>query len=385
MKTKQEQEQVKVMSGEKDWYKQAGRNPLAEPGFTPQLMARIEEAAAEGSSGKSGLRRPFGRVAALGGLAAILLLVTLIWPFGPGSRLDPAGRLAAVFKPGSGAAVVQPSASPSASQNAASSASPQSYSPPVGSAEFEFGGMKYYMPLPMNRDKTRARAVETNAGIVWSPPPPMVNYSKPKYTHPTEPYTLYLSPIGQSELSEATAKRIYTLPLYAGGSQRYYELTGICDGGNYVVLAIGTITLGKGLGRTPEKLSVLNLKSAAAGETVTPQELLDLSSLSTEFSNYRSFVAFDKLNSEMLLVYYSKNNNNGYDVHSSLYDIATGATMDVGSKIGIDVQGLKYTANYEVNGKKRSAELILYLGQQWYYEWYYNQYGQQIDPAKTGK
>lgn len=36
MKTRQEKEQVKVMSGEKDWYKQAGRNPLAEPGFTPQ-------------------------------------------------------------------------------------------------------------------------------------------------------------------------------------------------------------------------------------------------------------------------------------------------------------------------------------------------------------
>lgn len=385
MKTRYEDEQVKVMSGEKDWYKRAGRNPLVEPGFTPQLMARIEEAANETSTRTSGLHRRFSRMAALGGLAAILLLGALVWLFGPGAGLDPSGGLAAVFKPSSGAAAVMSSASPSAPQNAASSALPQAYNPPVGSAEFEIGGMKYYMPLPMNRDKTRARAVETNAGIVWSPPPPMVNYSKPKYTHPTEPYTLYLSPKGQPELSEATAKRIYTLPLYAGGSQRYYELTGICDGGDYVVLAIGTITLGKGIGRTPEKLSVLNLKSAAAGETVTPQELLDLSSLSTEFSNYRSFVAFDKLNSEMLLVYYSKNNNNGYDVHSSLYDIATGATMDVGSKIGIDVQGLQYTANYEVNGKKRSAELILYLGQQWYYEWYYNQYGQQIDPAKTGK
>lgn len=384
MKNRYEDKQIQVMSGEKDWYKQAGRNPLVEPGFTPQLMERIEEAAQESSNRTSGRRR-FSRMAALCGLAVILLLVTLIWPFGPGVGLHPAGRLAAIFKPGSGAAVVMPSASPSATQNAASPASPQAYNPPVGSAEFELGGMKYYMSLPMNRDKTRARAVETNAGIVWSPPPPMVNYSKPKYTHPTEPYTLYLSPKGQPELSEATAKRIYTLPLYAGGSQRYYELTGICDGGDYVVLAIGTITLGKGVGRTPEKLSVLNLKSAAAGETVTPQELLDLSSLSTEFSNYRSFVAFDKLNSEMLLVYYSKNNNNGYDVHSSLYDIATGATMDVGSKIGIDVQGHQYTANYEVNGKKRSAELILYLGQQWYYEWYYQEYGQQIDPAKTGK
>ncbi|MEK4514483.1 hypothetical protein NSS64_04365 [Paenibacillus sp. FSL H8-0122] len=385
MKTRQEKEQVKVMSGEKDWYRQAGRSPLAEPGFTPQLMARIEEAAAEGSPGIIGLRRRFSRMAAFGGLAAVLLLAALIWPFGPGAGLDPAGRLAAVFKPGSGAAVVTPSAPPSATQNAASPTSPQAYNPPVGSAEFELGGVKYYMPLPMNRDKTRARAVETNAGIVWSPPPPMVNYSKPKYTHPTEPYTLYLSPKGQAELSEATAKRIYTLPLYAGGSQKYYELTGICDGGNYVVLGIGTITLGKGVGMTPEKLSVLNLKAAAAGETIAPQELLDLSSLGDKYSLYRSFIAFDKTNSEMLLVYYSDDKKNGFDVHGSLYDIATGAIQNISSKIGIDVQGQQQTAIYEVNGKKRKADIVLLLGQQWYYEWYYQEYGQQIDPAKTGK
>lgn len=85
MKTRQEKEQVKVMSGEKDWYRQAGRSPLAEPGFTPQLMARIEEAAHESSSGKSGGSRRFSRMAAFGGLAAALLLVTLIWPFGPGA------------------------------------------------------------------------------------------------------------------------------------------------------------------------------------------------------------------------------------------------------------------------------------------------------------
>lgn len=133
MKTRQELEQVKVMSGEKDWYKQAGRNPLTEPGFTPQLMARIEEAAHESSNHRTSGRR-FSRMTALGGLAAILLLGALVWPFGPGAGLDPAGRLAAVFKPGSGAAVVTPSASPSATQNAASPASPQAYNPPVGSA-----------------------------------------------------------------------------------------------------------------------------------------------------------------------------------------------------------------------------------------------------------
>ena len=380
---RQEYEQVKVMSGAKDWYKQAGRNPLAEPGFTPQLMARIEETAHESSNRTSGRHR-FSRMAALGGLAAILLLGALVWPFGPGAGLDPAGRLAAVFKPGSGAAMVTPSASPSATQNAASPASPQAYNPPVGSAEFELGGMKYYMPLSLDRDKTRARAMETNAGIVWSPPPPMVNYSKPKYTHPTEPYTLYLSPKGQAELSEATAKRIYTLPLYAGGSQRYYELTGITDGGNYIVLGISTFTLGKGLGQTPEKVSVLNLKAAAAGETVALQDLLDLSSLGKEYFNYRSFAAFDKAQSEMLLVSYNNNNGKGYEAHGTLHDITTGANRNVVSKIGINIEGVNWVATYEVDGQKRKSDIALFMGEEWYYEWYYEQTGQRLKPVPTG-
>lgn len=379
MNTRHEDEQVKVMSGANDWYKQAGRNPLKGPGFTPQLMERIEQAAAAGTPARSGQGRRFGRAAGLGALSALLLLGVLVWPFGPGAGLDPAGRLAAVLGQGSGAAVVQPSASPSAS-----SASPQSYIPPAGSAEFKLGGMKYYMPLPMNRDKERARAIETSAGIVWSPPPPMVNYSKPKYTHPTEPYTLYLSPKGQTELSEATAKRIYTLPLYAGGSQRYYELTGITDGGNYIVLGISTFTLGKGLGMTPEKVSVLNLKAAAAGESVTLHDLLDLSSLGKEYSNYRSFGAFDKVQSEMLLVSYNNNNGKGYEAHGTLHDITTGATRNVVSKIGIDIEGVNWIATYEVDGKKRKADIALFMGEEWYYEWYYEQTGQRLKPVPTG-
>lgn len=151
------------------------------------------------------------------------------------------------------------------------------------------------------------------------------------------------------------------------------------------MLGIRTITLGKGVGMTPEKLSVLNLKAAAAGETVAPQELLDLSSLGDKYSLYRSFIAFDKYNSEMLLVYYSDDKKNGFDVHGSLYDIATGAIQNISSKIGIDVQGQQQTAIYEVNGKKRKADIVLLLGQQWYYEWFYQEHGQQIDPAKTGK
>lgn len=154
MKTRYEDEQVKVMSGEKDWYKRAGRNPLVEPGFTPQLMARIEEAANETSTRTSGLHRRFSRMAALGGLAAILLLGALVWPFGPGAGLDSTGRLASLFKPSSGAAVVTPSVSPSAS--------PQGLGLYKISAEFELGGLKYYMPLPLDRNKSAAMAVETS-------------------------------------------------------------------------------------------------------------------------------------------------------------------------------------------------------------------------------
>ncbi|NQX44610.1 hypothetical protein HQN87_04640 [Paenibacillus tritici] len=380
MKTRYEDEQVKVMSGEKDWYKQAGRNPLLEPGFTPQLMARIEEAAAEGSPGKSGHRRRFGRAAVLGGLAAVLLISVLIWPFGPGADSGPAAKLASLFKPSSGAAVVQPS--PSAS--AAPSASPGAYQPPLGSAEFELGGMKYYMPLPMNRDRASARAVETNAGIVWSPPPPMVNYSKPGYTHPTEPYALYLSPKGQPELSEATAKRIYTLPLYAGGSQSYYELSGIYAGGDYVIMSSATFTLGKKNSRTQDKFFVVNVTAAAAGETAVSRELYDYAGEGYDLSVHRSYIAFDHVNEGMLVVYYTKNGRNAYEMHGVLYDLATGEKQNVESKIGIDIKGQKQTAVYEIQGKKREADMALLLGQQWYYDWYYNEFGEHIEPVPTG-
>jgi hypothetical protein len=355
-----------MMSGTQDWYDKAGRNPLSEPGFTPQLMARIEQAAEKRSSEKSGQRHRFGRIAGFSGLAAVLLFGVLLWPFGEWGKGNPAGGLAAIFNRNSGAAAVQPLASPSASPSAASSASPQSYNPPLGSAEFELGGVKYYMPLPSNRDKERAFAADTTAGIVWSPPPPMVNYSKPAYTHPTEPYTLYLSPKGQPELSEATAKRIYSFPLYAGGSQTYYELDGaLYPGGDYIIMISNTITLGKtGSARsTPYTLSTLNVAAAAAGEPVTPVNLL---TLSNEYSVYKSYLAFDNINNDMLLVYYSDNGHEGYKEHARLYNLATGEMQNVSSKIQIEVQGVEQTATYEIKGKRHQAGLGLLLGEYWY-------------------
>lgn len=362
MKREDGDEQVQVMSGTKDWYDKAGRSPFTEPGFTPQLMARIEQAAEERTPGKIVHLHRVSRVAGLGGLTAVLLFAVLLWPFGAWGNSHSMGQLSSMFKTSSGAAVVQPSASPAAT----SSTSQQSYNPPLGSAEFELGGVKYYMPMSSDRNKELARAVETNAGIVWSPPPPVVNYSKPGYTHPTEPFALYLSPKGQPELSVASAKRIYTFPLYAGGSQSYYELGEIYAGGDYVVMISGTFTLGKNGTRTPAKFSAVNVTAAAAGETVTPVELL---TVKNEYFEYKSYVAIDRVNEDMLLVYYSDNGHNGYNVHGRLYDVATGEVQNVDSKISMDIQGRQQTAAYEVNGEKRQADVALLLGQQWYPDW----------------
>ncbi|MEK3837574.1 hypothetical protein [Paenibacillus sp. FSL R7-0128] len=386
MKTKQEQEQVKVMSGEKDWYKQAGRNPLTEPGFTPQLMARIEEAAAEGSSGKSGLRRPFGRVAALGGLAAILLLVTLIWPFGPGAGLDPAGRLAAVFKPGSGAAVVQPSASP------------QGLGLYMISAEFELGGLKYYMPLPLDRNKSAAMAVETSAGIVWSPPPPMVDYLKPKYTHNTEPYTLYLTPKGHAELSAESAQRLYVFPLYAGGAQSYLSLGGLLGAGDYLLFFSGSYNVGENQKRSGAKLFVMDVRAAAEGKTAVPRELLVAEE---SYQLYKSFMAVNPDKAELLIVYYTDDGRGGYTQHNKLYDIATGSAQVLSGEITtenverpsklhygeltLDSKDLMTIVHYEVNGEQRSTKVDMKTGNQWFYDWWYEEYGVKIDASSIEK
>jgi hypothetical protein len=328
-------------------------------------MARIEQAAGDRSSDKR--RHRVARGLGLGGLAAVLLFGVLLWPPAEWGKGDAAVQLSSIFNRNSGAAAVHPLASPSASPSAASSATPQSYNPPLGSAEFELGGVKYYMPLPSNRDKERAFAADTTAGIVWSPPPPMVNYSKPAYTHPTEPYALYLSPKGQPELSEATAKRIYSFPLYAGGSQTYYELFGaIYPGGDHLIMLSNTYTLGKtGSARaTPYTISALNVTAAAAGATLTPVHLL---TMSKDYSKYKSYIAFDKINHDMLLVYYSSNGHDGgYEEHAQLYALATGEMQKVSGKIQIEVQGVEQTATYEIKGKRNQAELTMLLGEYWY-------------------
>ncbi|ETT56296.1 hypothetical protein NYE24_11960 [Paenibacillus sp. FSL H7-0350] len=389
MKTRQEHEQVKVMSGEKDWYKQAGRSPLAEPGFTPQLMARIEEAAHESSNRTSGRRR-FSRMAAFGGLAAILLLGALVWPFGPGAGLDPAGSLAAVFKPGSGAAVVTPSVSPSAS--------PQGLGLYEISAEFELGGLKYYMPLPLDRNKAAAMAVETSAGIVWSPPPPMVDYLKPKYTHNTEPYTLYLTPKGHPELSKDSAQRLYVFPLYAGGAQSYLSLGGLIGAGDYLLFFSGSYTIGENQKRSGAKLYVMDVRQAGKGKIPVPRELL----VSDEaYQVYKSFMAVNPEKAELLVVYYTDDGRGGYTQHNKLYDIATGSAQVLSAEITtenverpsrlhygeltLDSKDLVTIVHYEVNGEQRSTKVDMKTGEQWFYDWWYEEYGVKIDASSIEK
>lgn len=390
MKTRYEDEQVKVMSGEKDWYKRAGRNPLVEPGFTPQLMERIEEAANETSTRTSGLHRRFSRMAALGGLAAILLLGALVWPFGPGAGLDSTGRLASLFKPSSGAAVVTPSVSPSAS--------PQGLGLYKISAEFELGGLKYYMPLPLDRNKSAAMAVETSAGIVWSPPPPMVDYLKPKYTHNTEPYTLYLTPKGHAELSADSAQRLYVFPLYAGGAQSYLSLGGLFGVGDYLLYFSGSYKIGENQKRSGAKLFVMDVRQAGEGKIPIPRELL----ITDEASQvYKSFMALNSDKAELLVVYYTNDGKGGYIQHNKLYDIATGSAQVLSGEITtenaerpsklhygaltLDSKDLVTIVHYEVNGEQRSTEVDMKTGDQWFYDWWYEEYGVKIDASSIEK
>ncbi|MGN7765270.1 hypothetical protein [Paenibacillus sp. 22594] len=385
MRSGDEEKDNVVMTGAKDWYAKAGRSPFAEDGFTPELMARIEAAA--GSKGASKSKFRSFKSLGLTCLAALMVFGVLIWP--PGGKGNVAGQLSSLWKKTTGA-VVQPTPSPSAPS--------QGLGLYMSSAEFEIGGLKYYMPMPLDRNKSRAIAVETSAGIVWSPPPPMVDYMKPKFTHNTEPYTLYLTPKGHSELSAASAKRIYTFPLYAGGAQTYFDLGYIYGAGDYLLFSHNTYTLGADRMPNTGKLSVIDLRKAEAGEVIVPRELLSFDSSFT-LSLYYSFMATDPDREEVLLVNYTKDGKGGYTQHSKLLDIATGksqvltGTITTEKKerpakthygtIAIDTKEDYFVAHYEVKGEARTVEINIRSGQQWYYDWVYEEYGQKIEPSAT--
>ncbi|MRN55777.1 hypothetical protein [Paenibacillus monticola] len=342
-------EENHVMIGQTDWYAQAGKRPFREDGFTLALMTQIEQAATAGSI-KTHKRFRVRKSFVFTALAMLLLLGTLIWPF----REWRNGHLASSPLTPFQAAAPMPTVTPTATG--------KDYVPPIGSAEFEFSGKKYYMPLPLDRNKERAYAAETSAGIIWSPAPPVVNYTKPKYTHPTEPYTLYLSPKDQPELSAATALRVYTYPLYAGGAQSYYDLGTIYGVGDYALIITGTFTLGTNK-RTEAELSLIDTRKVSASKVVVPRNLLTFDS---SLSLYRSYLAIDKQNEELLLVNYTDNKKGGFDQHAKLYDLESGHIQQLDSVIRIDINGTVETVIYEVKGEKRTAEMGMKLGQQWY-------------------
>ncbi|KWX77037.1 hypothetical protein AMQ84_13815 [Paenibacillus riograndensis] len=379
MTTGHKEEENMIMTGEKEWYAKAGRSPFAEDGFTPELMARIEAAA--DSNGKSKTKFRSGKNLGLTCLAALLLFGVLIWPLGEWDKRDYAAKLSSLWNTTTGAAV-QPTTTP------------QTYNPPVGSAEFEINGLKYYMPLPLDRSKERAFAVETSVGIVWSPPPPRVDYLKPKYTHNTEPYTLYLTPKGHSELSANSAKRIYTFPLYAGGAQTYFDLGYLYGAGDYLLFSHNAYTLGAERKPNTGKFSVIDLRKAEAGELIVPRELLAFDSA---YGLYKSFMAIDQDREELLLVDYTEDGKGGYTQHNKLYDIATGnfqvLTGDITTvknerpvkthygEISTDTEADYFVAHYEVKGEQRSVEINMLTGRQWFYDWWYEEYGEKIDPS----
>lgn len=378
MTTGHESEEKSVMTGEKEWYAQAGRNPFVENGFTPELMARIEAAADSHRAVKHRFR--FGKSLGFTCLTALLLFGVLIWPLGEWGNGDFNGKLSSLWRTSTGAAVHTP-------------ASPQTYNPPIGSAELEIGGMKYYMPLPLDRNKEIAKAAETSAGIVWSPPPPMVDYTKPEYTHNTEPYALYLTPKGHSELSAASAKRIYTFPLYAGGAQTYFKLGNIYGAGDYLLFIHSAYTLGPTRKPTASKISIIDIRKAEEGELNVPREL---PAFDASYGLYKSFMAVDQDRGEILFVNYTQDGKGGYVQHNKLFDIATGNTQVLKGSITTekkykpvlhsggtfeDVQIGSVTAIYEVNGDKRKVGLTFLLGEQWFYDWWYDEYGEKYDPS----
>lgn len=337
-----------VMIGQNDWYAQAGKRPFIEDGFTPELMMRIEQAAV--LKNKSRGRYRINKSVLLTSVAMILLIGALNLPLGVWKSHGPV-QSSSVQSQASG---ILPSTSPAANDKA--------LEPPVGSALFEISGKKYYMPLPLDRNKAMAYAVETTAGILWSPPPPMVDYKKPKYTHPTEPYTLYLSSKDQTELSVSSATRIYTFPLYAGSASTYQYLGGIYGAGDYILFSSYQKTLGVGM-YEEGKLSTLNVKKAAAGETVVP---IDLKSLDNTILDYKSIIAIDKKYKQLVFSYLEYPVDKTYQDKTVLYDLETLSIQTPASAIGFkEIKGDALTMNYKVDGELRKANIIAKSGMGW--------------------
>ncbi|MEK4346334.1 hypothetical protein [Paenibacillus sp. FSL P4-0184] len=337
-----------VMIGQTDWYAQAGKRPFIEDGFTPELMIQIEQAAT--LKNKNHRRYRVNKSVLLTSVAMILLIGALNLPIGAWKSHGPVQSSSVQSQ----AAGILPSSTPATNDKA--------LEPPTSPAEFEISGKKYYMPLPMSRDKTKAYAVETTAGILWSPPPPMVDYKKPKYTHPTEPFTLYLSSKDQTELSASSANRIYTFPLYAGGASTYQYLSGVFGAGDYVLLTSYKKTLGVGM-YEDGKFSILNVKKAAAGETVVP---IALKSFDYTLLDYKSIIAVDKEHEQLVFSYLEDTGDKKYKEKTVLYDMETMSIPTPAIAIRFkEITGQALIMDYRVDGEQRKADILLKNGLGW--------------------
>lgn len=345
-----------VMIGQTDWYAKAGKRPFNEDGFTSELMMRIEQASVNKASGYRRYR--MNRNIVLTCLAVLLLIGTLTLPKGVLKNQGPLQSSSVQSQ----AAGILPTASPTTSPTTVRSANDKEFEPPIGSALFEISGKKYYMPLPLDRNKAIAYAVETEAGIVWSPPPPMVDYKKPKYTHPTEPFTLYLSSKDQAELSTTSATRLYTFPLYAGSASTYQYLGGFYGAGNYVLLVSYQKTLGSEEYKDAH-ISTLNVKKAMAGEAVVPMEQ---TSFDYSLLNYKSLIAIDKEHEQLVISYMEDVGNSKYEDKTVLYDLETMSIQTSAAAIGFKkIKGDTLTMDYKVGEELRKAHILEKDGLGW--------------------
>lgn len=337
-----------VMVGQTDWYKEAGRRPFREEGFTTELMQRIE-AAADGPHGEKNRFSRRKRAIYLSLVSAFLICI-VIWQAGGANSLLELNSKTHLLQ---NAAAI-PSLKPTAE--------PQLYTPPIGSAEFEFSGKKFYMPLPLDRDKSIAYAVETSRGILWSPPPHAVNYNKRLDFHPTEPRILYLSNKDNPELSATSATKVYSYPLFASDENTYNYVYGVFGAGDYAIVMSYSKTVGSKASSKPI-LSVMDVRKVVPGGTVVPRELFTLDD--PALNVYRSLTAIDKQHGEFIMLYSVADGEGGYGYKAVVYDFDSGQKHELNSKFQIQDS----TVTYEADGEKRNLEIFIKTGEQWYLDW----------------
>jgi hypothetical protein len=190
----------------------------------------------------------------------------------------------------------------------------------------------------------------------------MVDYKKPKYTHPTEPSTLYLSSKDQTELSASSATRIYTFPLYAGGASTYRYLGGVFGAGDYVLLFSYKKTLGVDK-YEDGKFSTLNVKKAGLRETVVP---IELTLFDNTLLDYKSIIALDKEHGQLVFSYLEYVGDKKYQDKTVLYDLETLSIQTPAVTIGFKkIKGDALTMDYKVGGELRKADIITKAGLGW--------------------